>query len=122
MSHIVTIRTRVRDAAALAAACKRLGLEAPVEGTAKLFSGQAAGWIVRLPGWKYPVVADVASGELKYDNYNEKWGAKSELDRLLQAYACEKTKLEARRAGHTVTERSMPDGSIRLSIQTGGAA
>ena len=34
MSHIVTIRTEVRDPAAVAAACRRLGLPEPVHGTA----------------------------------------------------------------------------------------
>ena len=97
MSHIVSIKTRVTDSAALVAACGRLGLDPPVQGTASLFSAQATGLIVRLAGWRYPVVADTVSGELKFDNYNGDWGAQSELDRLLQAYAVEKTRIEARR-------------------------
>lgn len=48
------------------------------------------------------------------------WGKKLELDRFLQAYAVERAKLEARRQGHTVTEQSLSDGSIRLSIQVAG--
>jgi len=36
MSHIVTIKTKVRDAAALAAACLRRGVEPPVIGTVQL--------------------------------------------------------------------------------------
>lgn len=122
MSHIVTIKTQVRDAVALAAACKRLGLAQPTTGTATLFSGQATGMIVQLPGWRFPVVANVQTGELRYDNYNGAWGDQAELNRLLQAYACEKAKLEARKAGHSVTEHSLPDGSIRLVIQAGGVA
>ena len=62
MSHIVSIKTKVTDPAALAAACRRLGIEQPVQGTAKLFSGQATGLLVNLPGWQFPVVSDVASG------------------------------------------------------------
>jgi len=122
MSHIVTIKTQIRDPVALAAACRRLGLAQPVEGTARLYASQATGWQVQLPGWRYPIVADVAAGELKFDNYGGAWGAQSELDRLLQAYAVEKARIEARKAGHGVTERALPDGSIRLTIQTGGAA
>ena len=122
MSHIVTVKTQIRDPAALAAACRRLGLAQPTVGTAKLYSGQASGLIVQLPGWRYPVVADVQTGELKYDTYNGRWGDQSELNRLLQAYACEKAKLESRKAGHSVTEHNLPDGSIRLVIQTGGTA
>jgi hypothetical protein len=39
MSHIVTIQTKVHDPAAVSAACQRLGLPAPTQGTAQLFSG-----------------------------------------------------------------------------------
>jgi hypothetical protein len=41
MSHIVTIQTKVHDPHAVAAACRRLNLAAPVQGTAKLHSGEA---------------------------------------------------------------------------------
>ena len=122
MSHIVTIRTQIRDVAALAAACVRLGLPTPVEGTARLFASQAKGQIVRLPGWNYPVVIDTAAGTIAYDNYNGVWGNQSELDKLLQAYAVEKAKLEARRAGHCVTEQALVDGSIKLTVAVGSAA
>jgi hypothetical protein len=119
MSHIVTIKTRVRDPAALAAACTRLGLDPPVQGTAKLFSGQAEGLVVQLPGWHYPAVVDVATGEVKYDNYGGAWGSQAEMDKLLQAYAVERTRIEARRAGHTLTEQPLADGSVKLTIRVG---
>jgi hypothetical protein len=122
MSHIVTIMTKVRDPAALSAACRRLGLDAPVQGTATLFSTAATGLIVKLPGWLYPVVVDAACGETQFDNYNEAWGKQSELDKLLQAYAVETAKLEARRIGHSVTEQALSDGSIKLTIQVSGGA
>lgn len=122
MSHIVTIKAQIRDPVALAAACSRLGLQQPVHGSARLFSGQAEGLIVHLPGWRYPVAIDTAAGAVHYDNFNGAWGSSAELDRLLQAYAVEKARLEARKAGHTVTEQALPDGSIRLTIQVGGEA
>lgn len=121
MSHLVTIRTQVRDVVALAAACRRLGLSEPVAGTAKLFTSSATGQIVQLPGWTYPVVFDTASGTVQLDNYQGNWGDQKELDRLLQRYAAEKATLEARRAGHSVSEQSLADGSIKLTIHTGGA-
>jgi hypothetical protein len=34
----------------------------------------------------------------------------------------EKSRLEARRKGHTVTEQLLTDGSIKLTIQVGGVA
>lgn len=122
MSHIVTIRTEIRDPAALLAACSRLGLPAPVRGRARLFSGEAEGLIVQLPGWQYPIVVDAEAGKVHYDNYGGAWGAQRELDRLLQAYAVEKARIEARKAGHTTTEQALPDGSIKLVIRMGGAA
>jgi hypothetical protein len=73
MSHIVTIEAEARDPAAVAAACRRLGLPAPVAGTAKLFDGEAAGLLVRLPGWLYPAVVDPATGRIRYDNYGGAW-------------------------------------------------
>ena len=116
MSHLVTIKSQIRDPAALAAACKRLGIAQPTAGTTTLYSGQATGLIVQLPGWRYPVVADVQTGELKFDTYGGRWGDQSELNRLLQAYATEKAKIEARRKGYSVAEHALPDGSIRLVI------
>jgi hypothetical protein len=122
VSHIVEIRTEVRDPAAVAAACRRLGLPGPAHGTASLFSGEAAGLLVRLPGWLYPVVADTATGALKYDNFDQAWGAQAHLDRFLQMYAVEKARIEARKRGHAVAEQTLPDGSIKLTVTVGGGA
>lgn len=69
MSHIVNITCQLRDPIAIAAACHRLGLAAPLEGAAQLFSGQERGIIVQFPVWNYPAVIDVASGEVRFDNY-----------------------------------------------------
>jgi len=123
VSHIVTIKTEVRDAAAVRAACKRLGLAEPVEGKTRLFSGEVTGLAVKLPDWQYPVVADISTGQLKFDNFGGRWGEQKELDKFLQSYAVEKAKIEARKRGHAVTEQQLSDGSIRLTIQVvGGAA
>lgn len=122
MSHIVTIKTEVRDVAAVQAACKRLGLPQAVAGAARLYSGEACGVAVQLPGWRYPVVADPASGTLRYDNFHGRWGADKELHRFLQAYAVCKATIEARRKGHAVNEQRLPDGSIKLVINIRGGA
>ena len=122
MSHIVTVETEVRDAAAVLAACQRLGLPQPVEGTTRLFSGDVTGLAVQLPGWHYPVVCQLASGQLNFDDYGGRWGERVQLDRFLQAYAVGRAKIEARRQGHQATETQLADGSVRLTIQVGGAA
>ena len=120
MSHIVEIQTEVRDAAAIRAACQRLQLDSPVFGEAKLFSGSKAGWQVKLPDWRYPVVCDVNTGRIDYDNYGGHWGDQQNLDSFLQAYAVEKARLESHKRGHTLTEQKLANGSIKLTIQIAG--
>jgi len=122
MSHIVQIQTQVRDPVAVAAACQRLKLAAPQMETVKLFTTTETGLVIRLNGWRYPVVCDVSSGSVKYDNFNGNWGEQMELARFLQSYAVEKAKIEARRKGHLVTEQPLADGSIKLVIQVAGGA
>ena len=122
MSHLVSIKTEVRDAAAVRAACQRLKLPQPIQGKTQLFSGEAEGLAVQLPDWVYPVVCQTESGDLKYDNFGGRWGEQRELDRFLQAYAVERAKIEARKKGYCCTEQALGDGSIKLTIQLGGAA
>ena len=122
MSHIVTVKTEVRDYAAVSAACRRLQLPPPIAGTAQLFSGEVSGLIVRLPDWTYPVVIDTTSGRVHYDNYNGAWGDQAQLDRFLQIYAVERARIEARKKGHQITEQALADGSIKLTITIGGGS
>jgi hypothetical protein len=88
----------------------------PVDGKTVLFNSEAAGWQVQLPDWRYPVVCDTATGQLKYDNYEGQWGDPAQLDKFLQSYAVEKATLEARRQGYSVTEQPLVDGSIKLTV------
>ena len=120
MSHVVQIQTEVRDPVAIRSACERLKLPAPTQGSHRLFSGKVVGLGVELPSWRYPVVCDTQSGELRYDNYGGRWGDQDQLDRFLQAYAVEKAKIESRRRGHTCTEQTLADGSIKLTVNVGG--
>jgi len=57
-------------------------------------------------------------GEVSVDALAEQ----QQLDRFIQAYAVERAKIEARTKGHTVTEQQLTDGSIKVTIQIGGAA
>ena len=122
MSHIVQIKTQVKDAAAVRAACQRRQLPMPVDGTHKLFSGQATGLAVQLPDWRYPVVCELTTGQVLYDNYGGRWGEQQHLNGLLQSYAVEKARIEARKQGQTVTEQQLADGSVKLTINVGGVA
>lgn len=120
MSHIVQIETEVRDPVAVTAACARLRLPVPSRRTVRLYHAEATGLAVELPRWRFPVVCQTETGQVRYDNFGGRWGDPSELDRLLQIYAVEKTRLEARKQGHDVVEQALADGSIRLTIQVGG--
>ena len=117
MSHIVQIQTQVRDPLAIRAACGRLGLAEPVQGTFELFARQkVTGLAVQLPDWRFPVVIDTAKGEIAFDNFQGRWGDQRQLDRFLQIYAVEKAKLEGRKLGHAVSEQTLSDGSIKVQI------
>ena len=122
MSHIVEIKTEIRDEAAVKAACTRLQIPTPEHKTVRLFNATATGLCVQLPGWSYPLVADLQTGQLRYDNYNGHWDEQARLNAFLQAYAVEKAKIEARKKGHSVSETRLQDGSIRVTVRVGGAA
>ncbi|QEF97880.1 hypothetical protein Mal15_19260 [Stieleria maiorica] len=122
MSHIVEIQTEIRDAAAVREGCNRLGLQPPSEGTFKLFSKTVSGLGVQLRDWRYPVVCELNTGKVQYDNYQGRWGDPKRLDEFMQAYAVERAKLEARKQGHSVREQQLADGSIKVTVQVGGAA
>jgi len=54
LSHVVSVQTRVHDPAAIAAACQRLGLAAPVQGTTHFTAakrpGSSCGFRLEVPG------------------------------------------------------------------------
>lgn len=122
MSHIVTIAVEVRDLAAIKAACQRLELEEPVFGKTQLFEKEMGGILIKLPEWVFPVVCDLPSGTIHYDNYQGHWGDQKHLDKFVQAYGVEKATLEARRKGYSVSEQPLNDGSVKLIVNLGGAA
>ena len=122
MSHVVEIKTEIRDEAAVKAACVRLQIPTPEHKTVRLFNATATGLCVQLPNWSYPVVCNLQTGQLQYDNFNGAWGEQSRLNQFQQAYAVEKARIEARKKGHAVSETRLQDGSIRVTIRVGGAA
>ena len=119
LSHVVTIQTQLHDAVAINAACRRLNLPVPVQGTAELFSGKATGLLVQLPGWLYPTVIDTLTGAVRYDDFGGRWGDQIHLSRFLQLYAVERAKIEAREKGYAVTEQARQE-LIKLQIIEGG--
>lgn len=119
MSHLVTIKTEIRDPLAIRAACQRLGLPAPIHGTTRLFDGATpTGWQVKLPGWNYPLVCQ-ENGTLACDTFRGHWGDEKHLDAFKQAYAVEKAIAEASRQGYRFSETKLQDGTVRLTINAG---
>ena len=116
MSHVVTIQTRLHDPAAIAAACRRLGLDAPAEGTARLYGAAATGLLVRLPGWNYPAVVDPLTGTVQYDNYGGRWGEQRHLDRSCKPTLSRRPAWRrARRASPSASRRSKTAASASRS-------
>lgn len=60
------IVTSIHDLSALTATCQRLGLERPIEGTVQYESGDVFGWVIRLPGVRYPLVCNLLTGLVMY--------------------------------------------------------
>ena len=75
MSHIVEIKTEIRDEVAVQLACGRLGLPAATRGTFQLYSAKATGLGIELPDWVYPVVADTETGQLQIRQFRGALGA-----------------------------------------------
>lgn len=118
MSHLVQIQTEIRDPLAIRAACGRLALPEPVFGETQLFSSLAVGWAVQLPEWRYPVVCDVATAKIAFDNFGGRW-VRSGSSTISSRRMPWKKPNGKPLAGHTAIEQALPDGSIRVQIAVG---
>ena len=119
MSHIVQIETEVRSEAAVQAACNKLRLPSAKHGTFELYNSTETGLGIELPKWRYPVVANIDTGQVRFDNYEQRWGEQKHLDQFLQRYAVEAATIAARKQGHSVVESRLDDGSVKLTVQIG---
>lgn len=114
MSHTVTIETKFRSESALRAACDALELDAPERGEAQFYDRSThEGTLVRLPGWKYPIVVD-DEGAVHFDNYNGSWGRMETLNNFRQQYS--RAVVQETMGGEWMFEQSDDeDGAIRLT-------
>jgi hypothetical protein len=122
MSHISKIELEVKDLGILGQACRKLGLEF-IKGQLNFrWYGKKArcDHAIKVPGADYEIGVISRSGRYElncdfYDRNIEKIiGNQGGL--LKQAYAVEKTKIEARRKGYSVLERQTNTG-IRLRVR-----
>ena len=122
MSHISKIELEVKDLGTLGQACSRLGLELLKNMKTFKWYGQEApcDHCIRVPGASYEIgiLSKGGSYELNCDFYDKNLekviGQKGGL--LKQAYAAEKTRIEARKKGYSVIERQTETG-IRLHVR-----
>ena len=122
MSHFVTIKTQIKDLAALRDACAELGLAVLDRAEARGFAGAThkGDHVLRLKGPFDIAVNQQPDGSLGltcdwWDGHVEK-EVGSQYGRLLQLYATHKATREARRKGLSVQRTLRTDGSIKLTI------
>jgi hypothetical protein len=145
MSHVVAIKTELRDLEAVKAACQRLGFKF-LEGQTTFkwygrwfndYNAEDAAFrrgiepedygkchhAISVPntsmGYEAGLVRQgdyyVLSMDFFDSGLTEQMGGK-DCGKFLQAYAVEKTKLEARRQGMTFSETALADGSVELTL------
>lgn len=122
MSHTVKRRTQCTDLVGCTRAAQRMGAEILGQGRHKLFGDTHSGLGIKLPQWNYPIVVNLATGEISFDNYNGRWGDLERLNDFKQGYTVEMGKKTAEEKGHQVQELVLPNGEIELQIHIGGGA
>ena len=124
MSHFTTIKTQIKDIAALRAATTELGLQLLTKATARGFISQTTKgeFVVRLAGPYDIAVNQQPDGT--YGLTTDWWNGHVEKEvgkdfgRLLQLYGVHKASMEARKKGYSVLRHSQPNGSIKLVLAT----
>jgi len=117
-SHTVKVDVKFTNVDALSAAAVELGGEILGVGVHKLFAtNTAAGFGVKLPGWRYPIVADEL-GAVSFDNYGGAWGADADIVRLRSAYAIAAAEQAANALGWMNIRTA--DGSLLVYHPNGG--
>lgn len=122
MSHFTSIQTQIKDLAALADACKELGVELVQGGEARGFAGNTRSGeaVIRLMG-----PYDIALNKQSDGNYalaTDWWNGHVEKEvgtnfaRLIQLYGVHKTMREARKKGYLASRKTLPNGAIKLTI------
>src|ERR1017187_7933997 len=125
MSHFTTVKTQIKDIAALRSACAELGLTVKQNAQARgYYENKTKGdYVIKLkgpydialnqqPDGSYGITADL------WEGYVEKEVGK-DYGKLLQLYAVHKATQEARKKGHLTRRSQQNDGSIKLVIAAG---
>ena len=127
MSHFTTIKTQIKDIAALEAACKELRLPLIQDASARGYAGQTrrGDYVIQLAG-PYDIAVN-RQPDGTYGLTTDWWQNHVEIQvgsnfgKLLQLYAVHKSTAEARKKGFSVLRQPQRNGSIKL-VLLGGVA
>ena len=122
MSHFTTVKTQIKDIAALRSACAELGLTVKQNAQARgYYENKTKGdYVIKLkgpydialnqqPDGSFGITADLWEGHVEKEvgkNYGK----------LMQPYGVHKVALEARKKGLSVLRRPQQNGSIKLVL------
>ena len=122
MSHFTTVKTQIKDIAALRSACAELGLTVKQNALARgYYENKTKGdYVIKLkgpydialnqqPDGSFGITADLWEGHVEKEvgkNYGK----------LMQPYGVHKVALEARKKGLSVLRRPQQNGSIKLVL------
>ena len=122
MSHFTTIKTQIKDLAALGSALTEMGLSMAANSEARgyLNNKLKGDYVIQLqgpydlalqiqPNGSYALVADW------YQGHVEKEVGKN-CSKLLQLYGVHKTMREARQKGYSVQRSNQSNGAIKLVV------
>ena len=127
MSHFTTIKTQIKDVAALEAACRELKLPMLQNTEARGYAGQTrrGDFVIKLAG-PYDIAAN-KQPDGTFGLTTDWWQGHVEKEvggnygKLLQLYGVYKATAEAHKKGFSVLRQPQRSGSIKL-VLLGGAA
>jgi hypothetical protein len=122
MSHFTTIKTQIKDIAALRSACQELGLALLTNTEARGYGSQTrtGDYVIKLNG-PYDIAVN-KQPDNSFGLTTDWWQGHVEQEvgsnygKLLQLYAVHKATMEAKQKGVTVLRRQKQDGSIKLIL------
>jgi hypothetical protein len=78
--------TSIHDAVVLAATCHELGLPPPTPGPLRLGGATVSGFVLRLPGLRFPIACDTVTGLVAYHPADNVPGPYAQLMGFVAAY------------------------------------
>jgi len=114
MSHIVTVKTELKNIDTIKKVCKNMGLKYHGKKNVKYYNTVKSGIAINLNGWKYPIAVQ-NDGSVYYDNYNGNWGQIHELNKFIDEYSLVETvnKIEQK---HLKYEVKRFNNEIRVEV------